>query len=119
MKSSNSALFHKDASAKPEVNRHLSPGCRAIACRIVVMPSSGPGSRISAITSVVLRSGARGTLGQHQGCSAEKSNDILSRIRCLVPDARSIDEPLACRNESDARFHGTFTTPPDSTLGST
>src|SRR5271157_1730810 len=48
MKSSSSSLSTKAADANPEVNRHLSPGCRALACRIVVMPSSGPGRRISA-----------------------------------------------------------------------
>lgn len=97
------------------------PGCRAIACGIVVMPSSGPGSRISAIIGAKGCASIRCTrdLGSTSGLQRREIKHILNRIRCLVPDARLIDEPLACRNESDARFHGTFTTPPDSTPEST
>lgn len=90
------------------------PGCRAIACGIVVMPSSGPGSRISAIIGAKGCASIRCTrdLGSTSGLQRREIKHILNRIRCLVADARLIDEPLACRNESDARFHGTFTTPP-------
>jgi len=56
--------------------------------------------------------GPRRTLGQYPGQSAEMSNDMRNSLPWLVVDAHPIEEPLARRNEGDARFRGTFETPP-------